>query len=128
MANTDLKNLIIAYRNIGLAYKEIAKKTGVSSEYARTVCSRSKRTSVKKEQLKPNGVCKCCGKQLDMTGVKRNRLFCDTKCRNDFNNHIYGHMPYICVCEFCGHEFVAYGNPRKRFCSRECQTLAGRKG
>ena len=35
---------------------------------------------------------------------------------------------YVLVCEYCGNEFVAYGNPKKRFCSRECQTLAGRAG
>ena len=128
MAKTDLKDRIIAYRNDGLAYSEIAKKLGVTSEYARTVYSRSKRASQKDVHLKPTGFCIRCGKTIDITGNKRNRLFCDDKCRSEFHNQRSLHTPHICICEHCGNEFVAYGNPNKRFCSRECQYLAGRKG
>ena len=127
MAKTDLKDRIVAYRNDGLSYNEIANKLGVTSEYARTVYSRANRAPRNNERLKPNGFCIHCGKPLDITGEKRNRLFCDDQCRSEFHNQKILHTPFICICEYCGHEFVAYGNPNKHFCSRECQTLAGRK-
>lgn len=128
MAKSEQKDLIIAYRNHGLSYNDIAKRLGVTAEYARTVFSRASRVGRKNDQVRPNGFCKNCGNPLDMTGDHRNRLFCDDKCRSEFHNQKVLHTPYICICEQCGHEFVAYGNPAKRFCSRECQTLAGSKG
>lgn len=128
MAKTELKDLIIAYRREGLSYNEIAKKTGVSSEYARTVFSRANRKVQKDDQLRPSGFCKHCGKPLSMAGNKRSRLFCDNKCRSEYHNHKNLHTPFICVCDYCGHEFVAYGNPNKRFCSRTCLVLAGGRG
>ena len=128
MAKTDLKDRIVVYRNNGLSYNEIADKLGVTSEYARTVCSRANRASNADNRLQSDGFCKQCGRPLDMTGDHRNRLFCDDKCRSEFHNHRILHTPYICDCEFCGREFVSYGNPKKRFCSRECQTFAGRAG
>ncbi len=128
MAKSEQKDLIIAYRNRGLSYSDIAARLGVTAECARTVFSRANRASRKNDQTRPNGFCKNCGKQLDMVGNHRKRLFCDDKCRSEFHNQKVLHTPYICVCENCGHEFVSYGNPAKRFCSRECQILAGRKG
>ena len=128
MAKSEQKDLIIAYRNQGLSYNDIAERLGVTAEYARTVFSRANRASRKNDQTRPNGFCMNCGKPLDMTGDHRNRLFCDDKCRKEFHHQKASHIPYICVCEECGNEFVAYGNSTKRFCSRECQTLAGRKG
>ena len=127
MAKSEQKDLIIAYRNRGLSYSDIAARLGVTAECARTVFSRANRASRKNDQTRPNGFCKNCGKQLDMVGNHRKRLFCDDKCRSEFHNQKVLHTPYICVCENCGHEFVSYGNPAKRFCSRECQILAGRK-
>ena len=128
MAKSKQKDLIVAYRNLGLSYNDIAGRLGITAEYARTVFSRANRVGRKNDQTCPNGFCKNCGKPLDMAGDHRNRLFCDDKCRSEFHHQKDSHTPYICVCEQCGHEFVAYGNPKKRFCSRECQTLAGSKG
>lgn len=128
MVTTELKNLIIAYRTKGLAYNDIAEKLGVTAEYARTVYSRAGCADEQNEKPYPAGFCRQCGKPLDMTGDHRNRLFCDDKCRSEYHNRKALMTPYIRACEHCGHEFVAYGNPAKRFCSRECRTLAGRKG
>ena len=120
MAKQELKELIVAYRKQGLSYKEIAKKTGTTDDYARTVYSRFKRKQCDDSSMRPNGFCHHCGKPLGHSG-KRNRLFCGNKCRSGYHNHKLWHTPFVCVCENCGHEFIAYGNPAKRFCSDECR-------
>ena len=128
MQKADLDALIMEYRYKGMPYKDIANKLHVSANYARTVFSRTLRASKKPKKLTPDGFCKFCGKPLEERAYKRNRLFCDDKCRQSYHHRKTYHTPFLCVCEYCGHEFVTYGNPKKRFCSRECQTLAGRKG
>lgn len=128
MAKTELKNLIIAYRSQGLSYNEIAEKLLVTSEYARTVFSRSSRKRTKDVVINPSGSCKFCGKPVQSITGKKERFFCCPECRDKYHNQLKSRKPYVLVCEYCGNEFVAYGNPVKCFCSRECQTLARRKG
>ncbi len=122
MAKTE-QNLIIAYLNKGLSNDEIATKVGVTKEYVRTVCSRKRRAKNRRPDGS-NGTCVYCGKPLDMSGNHRSRSFCDYKCRKKYYNQTEMRTPYICTCAQCGLEFVAYGFPEKRYCSRECQTLA----
>lgn len=125
MVNTEQKELIITYRNDGLSYKEIAEKIGVTREYARTVCSRANRRKEIDGMIPvTDDVCKSCGKPLSRTDGKKKKQFCDDQCRNNYYNRKNMHKPYVLTCEHCGNEFVAYGNPHKRFCSRECQTLS----
>ena len=128
MANTHLKRLIVTYRNDGLSYKEISEKTGIAENYARAVFSRAHRLDKNESSVIPDGACRCCGKLLQYTIKKKKKQFCCSECRDSYHNQRKSHKPYVLVCEYCGNEFVAYGNPKKRFCSRECQTLAGRAG
>lgn len=128
MAKTDLKDLIVAYRSQGLQYKEIAAKLGVDVEYARSVYSRAVRTLNTEDSPYSDNTCKRCGKPLQHTEGKKKKQFCCSECRDHYFNEQKRRKPYVLVCEHCGNEFVAYGNPTKRFCSRECRTLAGRKG
>ena len=128
MAKTELKDLIIAYRNEGLSYANIAEKLGVTAEYARNIYSRDRRRKNTDKMCHTDNFCMNCGKQLVHTDGKKKKIFCDNKCRNEYHNRQHAHIPYLCICEYCGIEFVVYGNPKKRFCSRECQTLAGRRG
>ena len=121
------KDLIVAYREEGLSYREIADKTGTSEQFCRTVCSRASR---KKQQSRPEpemGLCRECGKLLVNLPGHKPKQFCSDDCRNRFHNWEKMHKPYILTCEHCHNEFVAYGYPKKRFCSRECQNAA-RKG
>lgn len=123
--NISQKDLIIAYRDKGLSYREIAEKTHTSEQFCRTVWSRANRA---KEEREPEmGLCLYCGHVLvNLPGAKPKRFCCD-KCRNDYHNKIKSHKAYIRTCENCRNEFVAYGYPKKRFCSRKCRTLAERK-
>ena len=123
--NLQLKELILAYRDEGLSYKEISERANVTGEYARSVCSRAHR---KKKQTDKtiDGICRFCGKHLTYTLGARKKEFCSDKCRSDYHNQERQHKPYVCTCEHCGKEFVSYGYSNKQFCSRECQTLSAR--
>ncbi len=125
MAKVEQKDLIIAYRNKGLSYSEIAEKLDVSVDYARTVCSRKPRARNKGPTDSEN-ICVYCGKELDLSGNRRERLFCDDRCRKKYYNQANMRTPFICTCHQCGHEFVAYGFADKKYCSRECRSLARR--
>ena len=120
------KDLIIAYREAGLSYREIAEKTQTSEEYCRTIWSRTNRDN--DSSAHDDGLCRYCGQPLIFTEKAKKKQFCSDQCRNDFHNREKMRKPYIRTCEYCKTEFVAYGYPKKRFCSRECQTLATRKG
>lgn len=123
--NLQLKELILAYREEGLSYNEISNRAGITSDYARSICSRERRK--KKQQEKPViGICRFCGKKLTYTLGAKKKEFCSDKCRSDYHNERNAHKPYLRVCECCGGEFISYGFPKKRFCSRECQTLGMR--
>lgn len=128
MAKSEQKDLIVVYRNQGLSYAEIAEKLNVTPEYARTVFSRDRRKDNHAATPVQSGVCRCCGKPVQSIDGKKEKFFCSPECRDKYHNQQKSRKPYVLACEYCGNEFVAYGNPKKRFCSRECQTLAGRKG
>ena len=128
MAKTRQKDLIVAYQIMGLSCKEIAEKTGFAIEYVRNICSNSSNSLAIDIPIHPEGTCKYCGKILQSTHGKKKKSFCDSVCRDHYFNQRKKRTPYILTCEYCGNEFVAYGNPKKRFCSDDCRILAGGRG
>lgn len=64
--------------------------------------------------------CKYCGRDFAKPALGGKRLFCSDHCRNAWCNEQKRRTPYSQVCEQCGCEFTAFGNPHKRFCSRKC--------
>jgi len=120
------RDLIIALRDEGLSYQKIAERAGVSNDYARSVCSKANRMRQKKEN-RSDGMCRYCGKRLVYTPGAKRKEFCDDKCRSDYYSQQKMRKAYIRRCQYCGCEFVAFGYPNKRYCSRECRTLAERK-
>lgn len=123
--NISQKSLIIALQKEGLSYQEIADRTNTSVGYCRVVCSQSKN---KKTRLNETDLCRYCGEPLVFTQGAKRKQFCSDQCRINFHNRENIRKPYIRYCEYCNKEFVSYGYPKKRFCSRTCQTLAARKG
>ena len=122
------KDLIIAYRKDGMSYREIAEKTHTTEDYCRTVWSRANR-EIRVIPAVPDFYkdCRYCGKPLEHTPGAKKKQFCDDTCRNKFHNQLKLKKAYVRTCEHCGSEFIAYGYPKKRFCSRDCQTAASRK-
>lgn len=124
MKNTQQKELILALRDQGMSYKEIATKLGVLETYPRTICSRAKRAQIPSH---PKGTCRYCGATLIHTEGYKPKQFCSDVCRYKFHNCEKLFKRYICTCERCGVEFVSKGFPGRRFCSRDCRTLASRE-
>ena len=120
------KDLIVAYHEEGMTYREIAGKVGVSEPFCRTVCSRANQRY--KADTPPDGMCRYCGRQLFYTNGAKKKQFCSGNCRTAYHNQEKMRKSYIRTCEHCGKEFVSFGYPTKRFCSRECRTEAERRG
>ena len=122
-----LTELILAYREEGLSYSDIAKRTGVSSAYARNICSRDRRKKSQKQANKTiANVCRFCGSPLSYTAGAKKKDFCDDKCRSDYHNQLKKRKPYVCTCKCCGLEFISFGYPDRKYCSRECQNASSR--
>ncbi len=121
------KDLIIAYREEGLSYQEIADKTHTSVDYCRTIWSRANRQYKGNPADFVNKICRYCGKQLILTPGAKGKQFCSDVCRTGFQNQQKKRKCYLRICEYCKKEFVAFGNRKKRFCCRDCQTAASRK-
>ena len=121
------RDLILILREEGLSYKEIAERTDTNPEYARYVCSKANRAMQKQKENQSDGICRFCGKKLTYTPGAKRKEFCDDKCRSDYYSQQKMRKPYVRRCEHCGKEFVSYGYPKKRFCCRDCRTMAERK-
>lgn len=126
MKNNKLKDLIVAYRDNGLSYKEVAEKTDTTEQFCRTVCSRAHRKR-NDNQYQDDGTCRYCGNPLSYTNGAKPKQFCDDKCRSDFYNRVKMQKTYILTCETCRQKFASHGNANKRFCSKECLRAARRK-
>ena len=126
MSSTQ-KDLIVAYRKAGMSYRDIAEKTHTTSDYCRTICSRANRAQRQKMQDADMGLCLYCGHLVVNTPGAKPKHFCSDKCRYDYHNWEKKHSGHIRTCETCGNEFVAFGNPKKRFCSHDCYCAFARK-
>lgn len=119
MMKDEVKQAIIDMRNDGKSYAEIGKALGLATSTVSSVILRSN---------KPIYVCKYCGRRLKQSGYKH-KVFCDDVCRYRWNKaHPQNKRAfYELKCHYCGKEFIAYGNPNRKFCCRECY-LKGRDG
>lgn len=126
MPDEKQKNLIIALRDQGLSYQEIAEKAHTSKEYARTVYSRANRRA-RTQELAQLGTCLYCGEPLVYTTGAKKKQFCNSQCRNGFYNRKNLRKPYVRICKYCEQEFISFGYPKKQFCSQECRTAFARK-
>lgn len=112
-------------RTQGIMPTEISKITGIKLETIKSYFKRHK-------NMMPKSIkCLNCGKTLTTTKGKKNKKFCCDKCRNQYwNSHldqVNKQAYYKLVCEYCGKEFLSYGNKRRKFCSRECYKKSLRK-
>lgn len=68
--------------------------------------------------------CRQCGAPILQVKGRKVKLFCSDICRNAWwkahperiNRKAYYHMN----CEYCGKEFLSYGNQNRKYCSRAC--------
>lgn len=106
---------ILNLREKGYSYGEIAKLLDTPIGTVRGYCGKEKRKA-------NETFCRYCGKKLKQTKGHKQKTFCDEKCRYFwFKRNPQDSKPfYKSKCECCGVEFWAYGNSKRKFCSREC--------
>lgn len=74
--------------------------------------------------------CRRCGKLVMQVKGRKAKYFCSDRCRNAWwNAHpekVQRKAYYRLTCQFCGKEFVSYGNKNRKYCSRLCYADARR--
>lgn len=74
--------------------------------------------------------CRQCGKPVLQAKGRKAKYFCSDRCRNAWwNTHpekVQRKAYYRLTCQFCGKEFVSYGNKNRKYCSRLCYADARR--
>mgnify|MGYP004722934989 FL=1 len=74
--------------------------------------------------------CRQCGKPILQAKGRKAKYFCSDRCRNAWwNAHpekVQRKAYYRLTCQFCGKEFVSYGNKNRKYCSRLCYADARR--
>lgn len=74
--------------------------------------------------------CRRCGKPVMQVKGRKAKYFCSDRCRNAWwNAHpekVQRKAYYRLTCQFCGKEFVSYGNKNRKYCSRLCYADARR--
>ena len=114
----------------GLGYKKISAVTGLPVNTVKAYCRRHKVGAVLPEE--PQAFCRGCGKPIKRIPMAKPRQFCSDECRMRFwNSHrdeVRHRAIYNFTCPYCGREFLSYGNPNRKYCSRECAASGRRKG
>lgn len=74
--------------------------------------------------------CRQCGKPVMQHRGRKAKYFCSDRCRNAWWNahpeNVQRKAYYRLTCQFCGKEFVSYGNKNRKYCSRLCYADARR--
>ncbi len=116
----EQKRNIDDLRRQGHGYSKISQMLGISDNTVRSYCRRNRT---------PKGgvdLCPQCGKPVNQVPGHKPRKFCSSVCRTAWwNSHldqVNRKAMYQFVCANCGKEFSAYGNARRKYCSRVCYT------
>ena len=122
MKNADVA-MIEKYRKEGYGYKKIASLMGLSPNTIKSYLKRRKRKT-STEMPSKTKQCKLCGREFIPKSTGRSKQFCSDSCRSRWWNKNKDKMNksafYSFTCSACGKNFTAYGNPGRKYCSREC--------
>ena len=127
------KKQILNMRKEGAGYKSIAVATGLSRDAVRNFCKSRNMAGFGKaaemnadERLQSGELCLNCYEKLYQPASGRRRKFCSDKCRRDWWKNHQGDINrnenaiYHYKCAYCGKEFTAYGNNKRKYCSHYC--------
>ena len=118
------KQQIKALRESGVSYKDISRVVGLPINSIKTYCRRNKLTSIDVKKEEKPSVCLQCGKPINQTPGRKEKKFCSDKCRmlwwNSHADQVNRKANYSCTCEFCGKQFISYGNKHRKYCSHSC--------
>ena len=128
MMTAEQKAEIIALRSDGTTFSDIAEQLGLSINTVKSFYRRCENAPEKAAA----SYCKCCGKAIAQPSGAREKKFCSDRCRmewwNAHRDDVNKKAFYDYVCECCGRHFQAYGNKRRKYCSRECYIADRFKG
>ena len=120
------KQKIEELRARGETYASIALEVGVSENTVKSFC---RRNGIEVVQEKFEN-CPECGVSLMHVPHKRQKRFCSEKCRLAWwakhPEALNRKAVYSFVCGYCGKAFTAYGNAKRKFCSRACASASRR--
>ena len=120
----ELKDQILALRREGLEFSKIARELDIPADTVRTFLNR--------HSTRYENRCLCCEKEIESLPHRKRKLFCSDRCRllwwNSHQTVIKRKTFYNFICPQCGKEFTAYGNAKRKYCSRNCFAAARRKG
>ena len=130
MMSEQEKQYIVKQRGLGKSFVQIGRELGRGESSVRYAFNHIMGKEPKAYETIPAMVlgagrpitpkCKYCGREFRRSASGGKQLFCSAHCRNAWGNEQKRRTPYGRVCEQCGCEFTAFGNPHKRFCSRKC--------
>lgn len=121
----DRKKRIAELRRAGYGYANIASSLGLTKNQVASYCNRNGLAGEKAMREEPdNGRCKYCGKPLRQTLGRKTVKFCsDDCCQKWWTSHpeaVKRRAVYSFTCAHCGKQFTAYGNSKRKYCSRAC--------
>lgn len=109
----------------GLGYKRIASQLGLPINTVKSFCSRHAPVPIE-------NLCAQCGLPLVQTSGKRMKRFCSDACRMAWwrahPSLLNRKGFYDLTCSYCGDSFKSYGNPRRKYCCRDCYDKARSRG
>jgi len=121
---TIQKQRISELRGEGITYAAIAIDLGLSENTVKSYCRRNFTAEVKKN------VCPMCNQPLEHLPQKKQKRFCSDKCRLAWwaknPDSLNRRAIYNFECLQCKKPFTAYGNAKRKFCSRACSSAARR--
>ena len=117
------KQQILAMRNNGKTYAEIAELMDLPKNTVKTFCWRN-RTNSGVTVIVPTNQCIHCGTPIDQRPKQKPRRFCDDTCRfawwKDNRDKLNKKALYPIVCAHCGKRFDSYGNKGRKYCRHDC--------
>lgn len=120
----ELRNRVLALRREGLGISKIARELDIPADTVRTFLNRYNKRYENR--------CLCCEKMIESLPHRKRKQFCSDRCRllwwNSHQTVIKRKTFYKYICPQCGKEFTAYGNAKRKYCSRSCFAAARRKG
>ena len=129
----EQKKQIVKMRKDGDGYKTIATAVGLSRNAVRTFCKKRHMAGFgeafvlnDKEKADEYKRCLNCYGYIRQPKKGRHKKFCSDECRREWWKQHSEEInkketaQYRLKCDYCGSEFVSYGNKSRKFCSHNC--------
>ena len=116
MTTNKEKETIFSLREQGYMLKEIAEMTGKSLSLVKKYVS---------ENNKLTAVCINCGKRMEPGHFKPKKFCCDECKREYYKKHpecVHKKKFKKHICPYCGKDFLSYGKPNRKYCSKTCSS------